>query len=77
MATSSLFEEYGMLQEQLRVLILQYRSEEMDYDERFLQEVQSIAQKLLRLKQRLRSAKGQTFVWPLKGEKSGRFSRYQ
>ncbi len=77
MTLSNLFEEYGTLQERLRVLILQHRSEEMDYDDYFLQEMQSISRKLLELKRQMRSAQKAPFILPSKGEKSGRFSRYQ
>ncbi len=77
MATANLFEEYGMLQERLRVLILQHRSEEMDYDDYFLQEMQSISRKLLNLKRQMRAAKNAPLILPSEKEKSGRFSHYQ
>ena len=77
MQASTLFEEYGMLQERLRVLILQHRSEEMDYDDRFLKEVQMISQKLLDLKRQMRNSKTKPFVLPAKQKNAERFSHYQ
>ena len=77
MIMASLYEEYGMLQERLRVLILQHRSEEMDYDDFFLQEMQSISRKLLELKRQMRSVKKQPMILQSKGKKSRRVSYYQ
>ncbi len=67
--------EYQSLQERLRILILQHRSEEMDYDEAFLREVQLITRRLLRLKSLLKeSARSETFIFPLKSKKPGDWS---
>ncbi|RLD15863.1 hypothetical protein DRI50_03270 [candidate division KSB1 bacterium] len=77
MQASSLLEEYGILQERLRILILQHRSEEMDYDDHFLQEMQAISRQLLTLKKQIRSAKAGPFVLPVNKKNTGRFSHYQ
>lgn len=69
--------EYQSLQERLRILILQHRSEEMDYDEAFLREVQLITKRLLRLKSLLKeSTRSEAFIFPLEKQKTGRLERY-
>ncbi len=77
MQVQTLFEEYGMLRERLRVLILQHRSEEMDYDDRFLQEMQLISQKMLALKRKMRRVPRKPMVLSVNKKNTGRFSHYQ
>jgi|GEM_PF-6480349 hypothetical protein len=69
--------EYQSLQERLRILILQHRSEAMDYDEAFLREVRLITGRLLHLKSLLKeSARSETFIFPFEKQKTGRLERY-
>ena len=72
----SIFKEHQQLQERLRILILRHRSEEMDYDESFLNEMQSVSRRLLELKRQLSLGKGSKFIFPLKEKNTGRLRHY-
>lgn len=77
MLNKALAREHQQLQERLRILILQHRSEKMDYDDQFLYEVQEITKRMLELKQQINAANERQLIFPLKEkENTGRFERY-
>ena len=69
--------KYQQLRERLRILILQHRSEEMDYDEKFLRELLSISQQMLLLKKKLGTTEPlQKIILPFEEQKTRRLEHY-
>ncbi len=57
MPIQNLYEKHKYLQERLRILILQNSSEQEDYDESFLRELQTITRQMLSIKKQLKNHK--------------------
>lgn len=69
MDRQTLLEQFEALQIQMRILILQHRSESEEYDEDFLTQIHNLSARMIWLRKQLRqSYQKQNVILPLKKE---------
>ncbi|MHB2150265.1 hypothetical protein ACX8XP_14495 [Calditrichota bacterium LG25] len=72
MNEQALQKRFEDLQMRLRILILQNRSETLEYDEEFLTQIHDISARLLRLKKRLSaSPEAENTLWEIRKRLTG------
>ncbi|APF20934.1 hypothetical protein Calab_0978 [Caldithrix abyssi DSM 13497] len=72
MNEQALQKRFEDLQMRLRILILQNRSETLEYDEEFLRQIHDISARLLRLKKRLSaSSEAENALWEIRKRLTG------